>query len=90
MAAAETFATGVDVWQRAQSLHLEEKYQEAEEIYDRILSQNIDHPGLLATLGTLSATVAHEISNPLAAILANAATLLEQTSSPDPVAEKYM
>lgn len=45
--------TGPDVWQKAQNLHLEGKFQEAEEIYDRILSQNIDHPGLLATMGTL-------------------------------------
>ena len=38
---------------KANQLHLDGKYAEAEELYDQILSQNHDNAGLLATMGTL-------------------------------------
>jgi len=44
---------GEDVFLRANKLHLDGKYKEAEEIYDQILSQNHNNAGLLATMGTL-------------------------------------
>ena len=43
----------MDIWEQAQSLHLERKLDEAEVLYDQLLTQNPDNPGLLATLGTL-------------------------------------
>jgi tetratricopeptide (TPR) repeat protein len=44
---------GEDVFLRANQLHLEGKFAEAEQIYDQILAQNHDNAGLLATMGTL-------------------------------------
>jgi hypothetical protein len=43
----------LDIWDQATQLHLERKYDEAESLYDQLLTQNPDNPGLLATLGTL-------------------------------------
>lgn len=45
--------TGDDVFLKANKLHLEGKFTEAEALYDQILSQNHDNAGLLATIGTL-------------------------------------
>lgn len=44
---------GDELWKRAQALHLEDKFVEAEEIYAQLLEQNHDNAGLLATLGSL-------------------------------------
>lgn len=44
---------GDAVFAKANQLHLEGKFQEAEELYDQILSQNHDNSGLLATMGTM-------------------------------------
>lgn len=46
-------ASGDEIFHKANQLHLEGKFQEAEQIYDQILSQNHDNAGLLATMGTL-------------------------------------
>ena len=45
--------TGDDLWNRAQALHLDNKFVEAEEIYCTLLEQNHNNAGLLATLGSL-------------------------------------
>lgn len=42
-----------DLWQKAQALHLEDKFVEAEELYCTLLEQNHNNSGLLATLGSL-------------------------------------
>lgn len=44
---------GDDVFLRANQLHLDGKFDEAEQLYDQILAQNHDNAGLLATMGTL-------------------------------------
>jgi tetratricopeptide (TPR) repeat protein len=41
------------LWEQACALHLERKFDEAEKIYIKLLEQNHDNAGLLATLGTL-------------------------------------
>lgn len=46
-------SSGDEIFQKANQLHLDGKFQEAEQIYDQILSQNHDNAGLLATMGTL-------------------------------------
>lgn len=46
-------ASGDEVFQRANQFHLAGKFQEAEQLYDQILSQNHNNAGLLATIGTL-------------------------------------
>ena len=52
--AAETPpVTKLEIWEQAQALHLARKYDEAEPLYDQLLTQNPNNPGLLATLGTL-------------------------------------
>jgi tetratricopeptide (TPR) repeat protein len=42
-----------DLWNQACSLHLDNKFDEAEAIYTRLLEQNPFNSGLLATLGSL-------------------------------------
>lgn len=42
-----------DIWLKAQSLHLEDKFEEAESLYVQLLEQNHDNSGLMATLGSL-------------------------------------
>lgn len=41
------------IWEEATALHLEQKYDEAEKLYDLILAQNPENAGLMATIGTL-------------------------------------
>lgn len=43
----------MDIWEKATALHQQQKYQEAEFLYDQLLTQNPANSGLLATLGTL-------------------------------------
>ena len=43
----------LDLWEQAQALHLEHKFDEAENLYVMLLEQNHDNPGLMATLGSL-------------------------------------
>lgn len=43
----------MEIFERAQKLHVEGKFAEAEKLYDDLLTQNHDNPGLLATMGTL-------------------------------------
>lgn len=43
----------MEIWEQAQALHLARKFDEAEVLYDQLLTQNPTNPGLLATLGTL-------------------------------------
>jgi len=43
----------LELFEQATQLHLEKKYDEAEAIYDQLLTQNPDNAGLMATLGTL-------------------------------------
>jgi tetratricopeptide (TPR) repeat protein len=43
----------MELFERAQKLHLAGQLAEAERIYDDLLTQNHDNPGLLATVGTL-------------------------------------
>jgi len=43
----------MDLWQQATALHTEQKFAEAELLYDQLLTQNPTNAGLLATLGTL-------------------------------------
>lgn len=43
----------MELWDRAQKLHLEGNFAEAEVLYDTLLTQNHDHAGLLATMGTI-------------------------------------
>ena len=43
----------MDLWEKACALHLERKFDEAEEIYVQLLEQNHDNSGLMATLGSL-------------------------------------
>jgi hypothetical protein len=45
--------SGENLFEQAQLLQVSGKYAEAEPIYDQLLTQNHDNPGLLATLGTL-------------------------------------
>ena len=42
-----------EIYEQANTLHNAGKYDEAEKLYDLLLAQNHDNPGLLATLGTL-------------------------------------
>jgi tetratricopeptide (TPR) repeat protein len=42
-----------DPFKEAQKHHQEGNYAEAEKLYDLVLTQNWDHPGLLASMGTL-------------------------------------
>ena len=44
---------GSNKFELATRLHQEGKFQEAEKVYDDLLTQNHDNPGLLATLGTM-------------------------------------
>ena len=46
-------ASGSDVWQMAQNLHLDGKLEDAEKIYDQILSQNTAHAGTLGCMAML-------------------------------------
>lgn len=41
------------LWQKAQELHLENKFDEAEKMYVQLLEQNYKNTGLMATLGSL-------------------------------------
>lgn len=43
----------MEPWDRAQALHLEGKFDEAEALYVMLLEQNHDNAGLMATLGSL-------------------------------------
>ena len=43
----------MDLWDQANELHAQRQFDEAEKIYDMILTQNPTNQGLLATLGTL-------------------------------------
>lgn len=42
-----------DIFAQANQLHGENKLDEAEALYDKLLTQNHDNPGLLATMGSL-------------------------------------
>lgn len=50
---AEAKACGDSMWNEACALHLENKLSEAETIYVRLLEQNHNNTGLMATLGSL-------------------------------------
>lgn len=43
----------MEIWERAQQLHAGRQYAEAEMLYDQIMTQNHDNPGLMAAYGTL-------------------------------------
>ena len=43
----------MELWEQACALHLDHRYEEAEEIYVQLLEQNHDNTGLMATLGSL-------------------------------------
>lgn len=43
----------MEMWEQAQKLHVEKKFDEARELYEELLTQNQGHTGLLASLGTL-------------------------------------
>lgn len=43
----------MEIWDQATEFHRQGRYAEAEALYDQLLTQNHDNPGLLATLGTL-------------------------------------
>ena len=43
----------MELWDQACALHLERKFDEAEQIYTQLLEQNHDNAGLMATLGSL-------------------------------------
>jgi len=43
----------MELFDQAARFHLDGKYKEAEELYDKILTQNHKHPHLLATMGSL-------------------------------------
>ena len=43
----------MELWEQACALHLDHRYEEAEEIYVQLLEQNHDNSGLMATLGSL-------------------------------------
>lgn len=43
----------MDIWEQATALHVQQRYDEAEALYDQLLTQNHNNPGLMATLGTL-------------------------------------
>lgn len=49
----EKVDTGEDLWTRANNLHLEDKFEEAEKLYGQLLEQNHQNSGLMATLGSL-------------------------------------
>jgi tetratricopeptide (TPR) repeat protein len=42
-----------DIWKRAIELHLEDRFEEAEELYIKLLEQNHDNVGLMSTYGSL-------------------------------------
>ncbi len=42
-----------DIWNRATTLHLADKFDEAEPLYVQLLEQNPENAGLMATLGSL-------------------------------------
>ena len=44
---------GNTLWNEAQALHLENKFDQAEELYTQLLEQNHQNSGLMATLGSL-------------------------------------
>jgi tetratricopeptide (TPR) repeat protein len=46
-------ATGVDIFEQANAYNVAGEYDKAEALYDQLLTQNNDNPGLLATLGTM-------------------------------------
>lgn len=43
----------MEMFEHATHLHIEGRHEEAEQLYDQLLSQNHDNSGLLATVGTL-------------------------------------
>ncbi len=43
----------MELWEQACALHLDHRYEEAEQIYVQLLEQNHDNSGLMATLGSL-------------------------------------
>jgi Flp pilus assembly protein TadD len=43
----------MDIWEQATALHVQKRYDEAEPLYDQLLTQNHKNPGLMATMGTL-------------------------------------
>lgn len=43
----------MELWEQACALHLDHRYEEAEQIYVQLLEQNHDNIGLMATLGSL-------------------------------------
>jgi len=43
----------MEQWDKACALHLKGDFAEAEKLYDELLTQNHNNPGLLATLGTM-------------------------------------
>ncbi len=43
----------MDIWDQATELHKQDKFAEAQILYEQLLTQNPKNPGLLATLGTL-------------------------------------
>ena len=43
----------MEIWDKANQFHIEGKFDEADKLYDDLLTQNPENPGLLATYGTL-------------------------------------
>ena len=77
--------SGFIIWQ---GIEVEKKRKKAEE-KARIQQEQLFQAGKMATVGTLAAGVAHEINNPVTAILLNAPILREMWESISPVIEKY-
>ncbi len=59
-----------------------------EHLYRRELESRLAHAERIATLGTLCATVAHEIANPLSLVIANAEVLARDLSGKGPLPER--
>jgi two-component system NtrC family sensor kinase len=81
---AEAFATikelnaGLEAKVKARTLELERAYEELTQTQDQLVQTE-----KLATIGTLASGVAHEINNPLGAILSNAQLLQLDTDDPE-------
>jgi signal transduction histidine kinase len=81
---AEAYATikelnaGLEAKVKARTLELERAYEELTQTQDQLVQTE-----KLATIGTLASGVAHEINNPLGAILSNAQLLQLDTDDPE-------
>jgi C4-dicarboxylate-specific signal transduction histidine kinase len=67
-----------DKWQEA-----EEKLRRSEEALNELRAA-LAHSGRIASLGTLTASIAHEVNQPLSGIVTNASTCLRMLSSDPP------